>query len=60
MIMHGVYNVDTLKRIIQMVHNMNNWSIRYERFYAGHVNKWFEMYLASQGANYYAIHSLFL
>ena len=26
--------------------------------YAGHVNKWFEMYSASQGANYYAIHSL--
>ena len=22
------------------------------------MNKWFEMYLASQGANYYAIHSL--
>ena len=24
----------------------------------GHVNKWFEMYSSSQGANYYAIHSL--
>ena len=29
-----------------------------KKLYAGHVNKWFEMYLASQGANYYAIHSL--
>ena len=41
-----------------MVHKMNNRSVWYEKFYAGHVNKWFEMYLASQGANYYAIHSL--
>ena len=58
MIMYGVYNVDTLEKLIQMVHKMNNRSVWYERLYAGHVNKWFEMYLASQGANYYAIHSL--
>ena len=37
---------------------MNNKSVWYKKLYAGHVNKWFEMYLASQGANYYAIHSL--
>ena len=41
-----------------MVHEMSNRSVWYEKLYAGHVNKWFEMYLASQGANYYAIHSL--
>ena len=58
MIMYGVYNVDTLEKLIQMVHKMNNRSVWYEKLYAGHVNKWFEMYLASQGANYYAIHSL--
>ena len=58
MIMYGVYNVDTLEKLIQMVHKMNNRSFWYERLYAGQVNKWFEMYLASQGANYYAIHSL--
>ena len=58
MIMYGVYNVDMLERLIQMVHKMNNRSIWYERLYARHVNKWFEMYLASQSVNYYAIHSL--
>ena len=58
MIMYGVYNVDTLEKLIQMVHKMNNRSVWYEKLYAGHVNKWFEMYLAGQGANYYAIHSL--
>ena len=55
--MYGVYNVDTLEKLIQMVHKLNNRSVWYEKLYAGHVNKWFEVYLASQGANYYAIHS---
>ena len=58
MIMYGVYNVDTLDKLIQMVHKMNNRSVWYEKLYVGYVNKWFEMYLASQGANYYAIHLL--
>ena len=58
MIMYGVYNIDTLEKLIQMVHKMNNRSVWYEKLYAGHVNKWFEKYSASQGANYYAIHSL--
>ena len=58
MIMYGVYNVDTLEKLIQMVHKMNNRSVWYEKLYAGHVNKWFEMYSATQGAYYYAIHSL--
>ena len=57
MIMYGIYNVDTLEKLIQMVHKMNR-SVWYEKLYAGHVNKWFEMYSASQGANYYTIHSL--
>ena len=58
MIMYGVYNVDTLEKLIQMVLKINNRSVWYERLYAGHVNKWFKMYSASQGVNYYAIHSL--
>ena len=58
MIMYGVYNVDTLERSIQIVHKMNTKLVWFERLYAGHVNKWFEMYSSSQGDNYYAIHSL--
>ena len=58
MIMYGVYNVDMLEKLIQMVHKMNTKLVWFERLYAGHVNKWFEMYSSSQGANYYAIHSL--
>ena len=58
MIMYGVYNVDTLEKLLQMVHKMNTRSVWFEELYAEHVNKWFEMYSSSQGANYYAIHSL--
>ena len=58
MIMYGIYNVDILEKLIQMVHKMNTKSVWFERLYAGHVHKWFEMYSSSQGANYYAIHSL--
>ena len=58
MIMYGIYNVDTLEKLIQMVHKINTKLVWFERLYAGHVNKWFEMYSSSQGANYYAIHSL--
>ena len=28
--MYGVYNVDTLEKLIQMVHKMNNRSVWYE------------------------------
>ena len=48
MIMHGIYIVDTLEKLIQMVHKMNTKSIWFEKLYAGHVNKWFEMYSFSQ------------
>ena len=58
MIMYGVYNINTLEKLIQMVHKMNTRSVWFEQLYGGHVNKWFEVYSSSQGANYYAIHSL--
>ena len=58
MIIYGIYNVDMLEKLIQMVHKMNTKSVWFERLYAGHVNKWFEMYSSSQGVNYYEIHSL--
>ena len=31
MIMYGVYNVDTLEKLIQMVHKMNNRSVWYKK-----------------------------
>ena len=43
MIMYGIYNVDTLEKLIQMVHKINAKLVWFEKLYAGHVNKWFEM-----------------
>ena len=37
---------------------MSSKLVWFERLYAEHVSKWFEMYTSCQGANYYAIHSL--
>ena len=51
MIMYGIYSVDTLEKLIQMVHKMNTKLVWFERLYTGHVNKWFQMYSSSQGAN---------
>ena len=42
MIMYGIYNLDTLEKLIQMVHKMNTKLVWFERLYAGHVNKWVE------------------
>ena len=58
MIMYGVYNVDTLEKLIQMVHKMNNGSVWYEKLYVGQVNNWFDKYSIGQGVYYYAIHPL--
>ena len=41
MIMYGVYNVDTLEKLIQMVYKMNTRSVWFEQSHAGHMNKWF-------------------
>ena len=49
MIMYGVYNVDTLEKLIQMVHKMNNRLVWYEKLYAGQVNDWYDRYAISRG-----------
>ena len=58
MIMYGIYNVDTLEKLIQMVHNMNNRSNWFEKMYAGKLNNWFIRYAIGEGAEYYAVHTL--
>ena len=41
-----MYGVDTLEKLIQMVHKMNNRSVWYEKLYVGQVNNWFMKYTA--------------
>ena len=58
MIMYGIYNVDTLEKLIKMVHNMNNRSNWFEKMYAGKLKNWYNTYAIGEGTEYYAIHTL--
>ena len=45
MIMYGVYNSDTLKDLIDMVHRMQNFTTWNEKTFAGKLHDWMELYL---------------
>ena len=58
MIMYGVYNVDTLEKLIQMVHKMNTRSIWFDKLCSEQFKEYYEPDSSSQGIGYYATHSL--
>ena len=58
MIMHGVYNSDTLTALIRTVHNMQNTIIWKERTFAGKLNQMYQVYLNEEGAHNFAINSV--
>ena len=43
-IMHGVYNSDTLKDLIDTVHIMQNFTTWNEKTFAGKLHDWMEIY----------------
>ena len=55
MIMYGVYNSDTLTKLIDTVHIKHNTTMWKERTFAGRLNQWFELYLHQEGIHHYAI-----
>ena len=58
MIMHGVYNSDTLKDLIDTVHRMQNCTTWNEKTFAGKLHSWMELYLQDEGVCNYAINSI--
>ena len=58
MIMYGIYNSDTLEKLIETVHRMHSTTSWHERLFAGKLNHWFEWYLSKDGVGHYAINSL--
>ena len=61
MIMHGVYNSNTLKDLIDTVHRMQNFTTWKEKTFAGRLHDWMELYSHNEGVHHYAIYSaLFL
>ena len=58
MIMHSVYNSDTLTELIDTVHRMQNTTMWKERTFAGKINQMCQLYLNEEGVHYFAIKSV--
>ena len=58
MIMCGVYNSNTLKDLIDMVHRRQNFTTWNEKTFAGKLHDWMELYSCNEGMNHYAINSV--
>ena len=56
--MYGVYNSETLERLINTVHQMHNATIPNEELFAGKLSTAFTWYVNRNGVNHYAINSL--
>ena len=60
MLMYGIYNVETLEKLITTVHNIHNTTSSHERLFAGqHSPSTFRtLYVHSLGLHHYSINSL--
>ena len=60
MLMYGVYNVETLEKLIPTVHNIHNTTSSHERLFAGQHNPsiFRTLYVNSLGLHHYSINSL--
>ena len=60
MVMYGIYNAETLEKLINTVHHLNNITIPYENLFAGKQNTGLlhPIYVNMQGIQHYSIDSL--
>ena len=58
MVMYGIYNAETLEKIITTVHQIHNLTTPNERLLASKLSSWLNWYLTKGGVNHYAINSL--
>ena len=60
MLMYGVYNAETLEKLIKTVHNIHNTTTSHERLFVGqHSPSVFKThYVHSLGLHHYSINSL--
>ena len=58
MVMYGIYNAETLEKLITTVHQMYNLTTLNERLFTGKLSSWYNWYLTKDGVNHYAINSL--
>ena len=60
MLMYGVYNAETLEKLINTVHNIHNTTSLHERLFAGQQSSLTlrSLYANSLGLHHYSINSL--
>ena len=60
MLMYGVYNIETLEKLINTVHNIHNTTSSHERLFAAHHSSLTlkSLYAHSLGLHHYSINSL--
>ena len=58
MVMYGVYNTETLEKLITTIHKMYNITTPHERLFAGKLSSSFVWYLTKNGVHHYAINTL--
>ena len=56
--MHGIYNSDTLEKLIDTVYKMHNKTTWNENYMWVKLNDWYQWYLIKEGVQHYAINSL--
>ena len=59
MLMYGIYNAETLKKLIDTVHCMHNKTTTNEKLFAEELSTAYTWYVNKQGIQYYAINPLF-
>ena len=57
-IMHGIYNSDTLEQLIQTIYRMYNTTTWNEKIFAGKIHMWFDWYLSKDRIGHYVINSV--
>ena len=58
MVMYGIYDSDTLEKLINTVHKMHNKTTWSEKLFADKFSNWYQWYLSKDGAVHYAINSI--
>ena len=58
MVMYGVYNTETLEKLINTIHQMHNITTLNERIFAGKFGSSFTWYMNKNGIYHYAINTL--
>ena len=58
MVMYGIYNSETLEKLITTVHQMHNFTMPNEKLFASKLNSWYTSYLTKDGVFHFAIKSL--